>query len=315
MKMTLRNRIAQAQELLARNDYANFAYCMHSNDKDVVYYASRMLGSNLSPRYNSILMGRNALPLWWYDNSKLRDCKINFGLKSGYIQVVDYLEWGYSITPGRVMKLMAVLNKKSRGLFKVMEDHADKENLHNYLRNLNNLRMVCNEMTEIEIYDFSFDMVYELIDELSLSTETLALAFLIMYWIQRENDLIPLAMTCARETFISQLDIYSEDTRDERVKKKEFRLFMRKLLDLHLKLFIKKESKGCKEKLQSRDRILQLIKDNPSNTAKTMASCLGLSVQAVQKQIAILKKENRLKRVGPDNGGKWKIVKPRDLSS
>ncbi len=104
-----------------------------------------------------------------------------------------------------------------------------------------------------------------------------------------------------------QFDTNSDDTRYEREKKREFRLVMRKVLDLHLKLFIKNESKYSKTKLKSRDRILKLIKDNTSLTAKAMASCLGLSVQAVQKQIAILKKDNRLKRIGPDNGGHWKV--------
>lgn len=41
-----------------------------------------------------------------------------------------------------------------------------------------------------------------------------------------------------------------------------------------------------------------------------MASCLGLSVQAIQKQIAILKSEERLQRIGPDNGGYWMVLKP-----
>ena len=44
------------------------------------------------------------------------------------------------------------------------------------------------------------------------------------------------------------------------------------------------------------------------HTAKTMASCLGLSVQAIQKQIAILKTERRLTRIGPDNGGYWNVI-------
>ena len=58
----------------------------------------------------------------------------------------------------------------------------------------------------------------------------------------------------------------------------------------------------------SRDRLLDLLKSHPKHTAKTMASCLGLSVQAIQKQIAILKAEKRLQRIGPDNGGCWKVL-------
>ena len=82
---------------------------------------------------------------------------------------------------------------------------------------------------------------------------------------------------------------------------------MRKVLDLHLREFLK--SNGNNKKETSRDRILDLLKRNPKHTAKTMASCLGLSVQAIQKQIAMLKTEGRLQRIGPDNGGHWNVIK------
>ncbi len=304
MKMTLKNRIAQSLEVL---DNCKSRGCMHSNDVEVVFYAARILGSNLSRRYNKILMGRNALPLWWYDNSKLCDCTINFGLKRGFIKVVEYSKEEYSITSGRVKNLMGILNEKSREFFGIINYHADKEKLIRFLRKLNNQRMVYEEMTESEIYDFSFDMVYELVNEFSLSNETLALSFLIMYWIQWESKLIPLALRCDKNDFLKVLYNHSEETLIEKEGKKKFRLFMRKVLDLHLRVFIRNETKDSEIKPTSRDRILNLIKDNPTFTAKMIAANLGLSVQAVQKQIAILKKEKRLKRIGPDHGGRWMI--------
>ena len=133
-----------------------------------------------------------------------------------------------------------------------------------------------------------------------------------MYWIQRENNLIPLAVTCGKEELLTTFETQSGDKSTERERKKGFRLFMRNLLNLHLKEFIKNASKD-NAKSTSRDRILNLIKDKHTHTAKTMASCMGLSVQAIQKQIAILKAEKRLKRIGPDHGGSWKVLELKNL--
>lgn len=305
MKMTLKNRIDLSQEVLADSD---FEKCMRSNDKTVVFHASKMAGSKLPEHYNDILMGRNAVPNWWHSNSRLSDCTINSAFKKAYAKVVEYIESGYDITPGRVQRLRGIISCGQSEYNTVRKGLANNEYLRQYLRNLNNLRMHCREMTNSEIYDFSFDMVYDFIDRLSLSKETLSLSLLIMYWIQRESDLVPLAVTCDKEVFIAALDTKSMDTSTERESKKEFRLFMRNLLDRHLQEFIRDESKDSKTKYTSRERILKLIKDNPTHTAKTMASCLGLSVQAIQKQIANLKKENRLERIGPDKGGRWKVI-------
>lgn len=305
MKMALKNRIAQSLEVLAKG---NFQHYMHSNDIIVVFYSSAIFGSQLSKRYNEILMNRNAVPKWWHSTPRHSTCNINSAFKRAYSQVGEYLKQGYNITPGRVFKLLDILSCIEGVDPKARKNLTDNDNLHRYLRNLNNLRMHIPEMTECEIYDFSFDMVYDCIDELSFSETTLCLALLIMYWIQRESELIPLAVVCGKTDFFAILATISDDKCDKGETKKKFRLFMRKLLDLHLKFFIRDASQDSKTKAASRDRILQLIRDNPKHTAKTMASCLELSVQAIQKQIAILKTEKRLKRIGPDNGGKWKVL-------
>ncbi len=303
MKMTLKNRIAQAHEILNNGD---FSHCMDSNDKVVVFKSSQIAGSRLSARYNHILMNRNAVPLWWYEKSSTSDCAINCGFKKAYEKVVEYLEFGYDITPGRVNKLSDILSFRQDDYPKIKNDHNDSKNLRDYLRDLNNLRMNRYEMTNAEIYDFSFDMVYDFIDKLQLTKETLSLSFLIMYWIQRESDLIPLAVTCKKDEYLAALSAQPGEISAGKDSKKEFRLFMRKMLDNHLKLFIRNEAN---EKNTSRDRILELIKHNPKHTAKTMASCLGLTVSAVRKQLSILKDEARIKRIGPDKGGEWKFVK------
>ena len=307
MKTTLKNRIAQSQEILLKGD---FEHHMHSNDIISVYEASVMCGSRVNCRYNKILMERNAVPRWWHSDSILVDCKINSSFKKAYAEVVDYIKQEYDITPGRILKLLDILSCGQPKYSTERNIRAENEKLRRYLRKINDLRIHCNKvMTESEIYDLSFDMAFDFIDLLSLSKATLSLSLMIMYWIQRECNLLPLPLICKdKEEFKDRLEPKSDDWLSKRNAKKKFRLFMRKLLDLHLRSFIKNATKDNAIKPSSRDRILELIKNNPTHTAKTMATIMELSVPAIQKQIRKLKDEGRLERIGPDRGGKWKVI-------
>lgn len=306
MKTTLKNRIAQSQEILLKGD---FEHHMHSNDIISVYEASVMCGSRVNCRYNKILMERNAVPRWWHSDSILVDCQINSSFKKAYAEVVDYIKQEYDITPGRILKLLDILSCGQLKYSTERNIRAENEKLRRYLRKLNDLRIYCKEMTESEIYDFSFDMVFDFIDLLYLSKATLSLSLMIMYLIQRECKLLPLPLICKdKEEFKDRLEPKSDDLLSKRNAKKEFRLFMRKLLDLHLRSFIKNATKDNAIKPSSRDRILELVKNNPAHTAKTMATIMELSVPAIQKQIRKLKDEGRLERIGPDRGGKWKVI-------
>ncbi|MDE6056560.1 MAG: HTH domain-containing protein, partial [Muribaculaceae bacterium] len=221
-----------------------------------------------------------------------------------------YIKQEYDITPGRILKLLDILYCGQPKYSTERNIRAENEKLRRYLRKINDLRIHCNkEMTESEIYDLSFDMAFDFIDLLYLSKATLSLSLMIMYWIQRECKLLPLPLICKdKEEFKDRLEPKSDDLLSKRNAKKEFRLFMRKLLDLHLRSFIKNATKDNAIKPSSRDRILELVKNNPAHTAKTMATIMELSVQAIQKQIRKLKDEGRLERIGPDRGGKWKVI-------
>lgn len=51
-----------------------------------------------------------------------------------------------------------------------------------------------------------------------------------------------------------------------------------------------------------------LLQDN-TLTAIVLAERIGITPKAVEKQIAALKAEGRLKRIGPDKGGHWQVVR------
>jgi len=55
--------------------------------------------------------------------------------------------------------------------------------------------------------------------------------------------------------------------------------------------------------------ILRLLAENPKITIKELTNLLGFSTNAVEKQLAKLKRENCIQRVGPDKGGYWKVIK------
>ncbi len=60
---------------------------------------------------------------------------------------------------------------------------------------------------------------------------------------------------------------------------------------------------------KSSEKIIRLIQDDPHISARSMAERLGISSRAVEKQIAQLKADNRLKRIGSAKGGQWEVLK------
>ncbi len=59
---------------------------------------------------------------------------------------------------------------------------------------------------------------------------------------------------------------------------------------------------------KSSDKILEMMKENPKISAKAMAEILQLTPRAVEKQIADLKTQGFVKRVGERKGGHWEIM-------
>ena len=59
---------------------------------------------------------------------------------------------------------------------------------------------------------------------------------------------------------------------------------------------------------KTRDVILRIIRENPQITMAALAEKAGISAKAIEKQIARLKKDSLLVRVGPDKGGHWEVL-------
>ena len=56
------------------------------------------------------------------------------------------------------------------------------------------------------------------------------------------------------------------------------------------------------------DRLLSLLKVQPHLTQEGMVNALMVTRSTIQKHLANLKKAGRLRRVGPDKGGRWEVI-------
>ena len=60
---------------------------------------------------------------------------------------------------------------------------------------------------------------------------------------------------------------------------------------------------------KNQEKILQLISENPNITRNELSDKVGITSDGVKYNLDRLKKENIIKRIGPDKGGYWKIVR------
>src|SRR5690606_30834699 len=70
----------------------------------------------------------------------------------------------------------------------------------------------------------------------------------------------------------------------------------------------KSSEKTEKSSEKSSEKIIRLIQQNTQITIKELAGQIGISTRAIEKNIAKLKSENRIERIGGDKGGHWKII-------
>ena len=79
--------------------------------------------------------------------------------------------------------------------------------------------------------------------------------------------------------------------------------------EMQIKIEKSSQKSAYKDSQKSSQKILQLVTQNSNITTSEMANILGISRRAVAKQISILKIDGQLRRIGPDKGGHWEVIK------
>ena len=59
---------------------------------------------------------------------------------------------------------------------------------------------------------------------------------------------------------------------------------------------------------KSREKIINIIRNNPTVTQLELSNMLRISPKAIEKHIKNLREDGIIRRVGPDNGGHWEVT-------
>lgn len=71
---------------------------------------------------------------------------------------------------------------------------------------------------------------------------------------------------------------------------------------------VEKMWRKCEENVE---KVIQIIKEKPDVTIKEIATRLGKSNRWAEEQIRKMKEQKIIRRVGPDKGGYWELIKGR----
>ncbi len=78
-------------------------------------------------------------------------------------------------------------------------------------------------------------------------------------------------------------------------------------IEFMLEVILESIKSSVKSSVNTEDKILEYLKQNPKTTIKELANLLDLTSRAIEKQIASLKDNNRLVRVGSARKGYWEV--------
>ena len=197
--------------------------------------------------------------------------------------------------------------------------------LESFCSQLNDARQSLNISNLDDIYDLSFEAHYGLVTIHPWADGNGRMARLLMNHLQFEYGVIPSKVLKEdKEGYIKSL-VQSQESGNSIFFKKFMRENLCKNLQKEIDAFLHStemggenpEMGGENPKMggenstrgeKTRDIILRQIRNNSNITMSELAPAVGISSKAVEKQIARMKKDGILVRIGPDKGGHWEIV-------
>ena len=171
------------------------------------------------------------------------------------------------------------------------------------------------KMSIAERYNMSFEAHYRLVTIHPWADGNGRMARLIMNHIQFEFGLVPAkvlkedkgdyinALIATRE--YDDITLFLDFMADEMVKTitTDINAYLNSTGKSGEKRDISRE-----KKTKSREKILSLLRVHPEYSAKKLSEEIGITQKAIEKQLAKLKAEGRIKRNGPDKGGSWEVI-------
>lgn len=295
----------------------------------IITHSTAIEGSTITELENQIMFD-NGIAL---KGKSLVEQNMNLDLKAAYERALVFAREHADVTVDRLKELAALTMKNTGSVYHtILGDFSSADGdlrllnvtagvggksymsfnkvplrLEQFCKDLNMQRGLSGKMDIHELYDMSFDAHFNLVTIHPWADGNGRIARLLMNWLQFEYGLIPSRIFADdREEYIKAL-VETRDSENLEV----FRRFMNETMVRHLTNDIVAFEKSIGEpityhtKITTADKIIKLISENPRHSAKSLAESIGISPKSVEKQLAKLKSQGRIRRVGPDKGGSW----------
>lgn len=181
--------------------------------------------------------------------------------------------------------------------------------LAEFCERLNVQRAKASEMSVDDLYQMSFDAHYNLVTIHPWADGNGRMARLVMNMLQFEFGLIPTKILKEdKEEYIKAL-VTTRETDNLDI----FRSFMSSMMERNLQneitIYLESigENKSRVKPEKSRDKIIVFLAEDSKLSAAALAEKIGISVKAVEKHLANLKKDGSIEHIGPAKGGHWKV--------
>ncbi len=193
------------------------------------------------------------------------------------------------------------------------------DKLSEFCHRLNNERDNHAGKSISQLYEMSFDAHYNLVTIHPWADGNGRMARLLMNLLQFEFKLIPAKILKEdKEEYIKAL-VATRENEDLSIFREFMTATMIKNLTHDIEVYRKsleddtesreKTPKEGEKKLKSREKIIVLLSQDNTLSAATLAERIGITPKAVEKHIARLKADGVIKRIGPDKGGHWQVIK------
>lgn len=191
---------------------------------------------------------------------------------------------------------------------------------------LNKRRILVDKTDHCALYELSFGAHYELVTIHPWADGNGRTSRLLMNLLQMEYDLLPVRVL--KEDKISYIQALVDSRNNE-----DISIFVDSMTQLHIEhlrndidIFLKSTEEGNSDERKettlknvvessqksvekSVEKIIKQIAENPKVTVKELTTIVGLSRRGVEKNIKKLQECGIIRRVGPDKGGHWEIIK------
>lgn len=298
----------------------------------IITHSTAIEGSTITELENQIMFDSGIA----LKGKSLVEQNMNLDLKAAYERALIYARQHSDVTVDRLKELSALTMKNTGSVYHTMLgdfSSADGDlrllnvtagvggksymsfnkvpsRLAQFCDDLNVLRREAGNMNIRELYNMSFDAHFNLVTIHPWADGNGRMARLMMNWLQFEYNLVPSRIFADdKEEYIKAL-VETRESENLDI----FRNFMTDMMIRHLTNDIAAFEESIGEtpveeaRISTADRIVALLKDNPRHSTKSLAEAIGISPKGIEKQLAKLKAQGVIRRIGPSKGGTWEVA-------